>query len=67
MKRMHIEGHTITEEEVCPLLTAVQIEMHDNSDIGVSEYLEWTKVRIKIQDFFNLKMNKDRRSFKHEN
>jgi hypothetical protein len=65
MKRMHIEGHTITEEEVCPLLTAVQTEMYDNDDISASEYVKWTEIRIKIQNFFNLKMNKDRRSFKH--
>lgn len=65
MKRMHIEGHTITEEEVCPLLTAIQIEMQESPKISVSEYLEWTKVRIKIQDFFNLKMAEDHRSFKH--
>jgi hypothetical protein len=67
MKRMHIEGHTITEEEVCPLLTAVQIELLDNPDIGVEEYVKWQKVRYKIQDFFNLKMAEDHRSFKHEN
>ena len=65
MKRMHIEGHTITEEEVCPLLTAVHIEMYDNDDFSASEYLEWTAVRMKIQDFFNLKMAEDHRSFKH--
>lgn len=67
MKRMHIEGHTITEEEVCPLLTAVQTEMLDNPDIEVEEYTRWTEVRRQIQGFFNLKMNKDLRSFKHEN